>query len=274
MDNNQISQIYDSFKPHLDKISSPLFITAKDIQGKIVARSNLLQDLEDHMGNETLPKTITPMRQPQVPKGIEEAFTIRFKEITMKANKEILQALINLRKEELDKLKEELSMIGNKIEQKTNEVMSFIQNKTSEVSSIQKQIVQDQYSKEITERLKNQKSKIETSCAFNAYHAEEKSKAIEAAKVIKAAAAEEDTDISKLRKELETMKRLIVQKKQDEPPKKPRKTPNKTGKKDVKKQPLKRNPNTRNPPKKGSKNNNGNQGKVQSAGEGRAARRN
>lgn len=270
--NSHINKKFEEYKPHLDEISASLFITAKEIQGKIVPRSTLLKDLENHKAYDTLLKCIVPMRQPQVPKSKEEKFTKTFQEITTMANKATVQALIDIRKEEIEELKESLSKVGNLIGKKTSEAMTFIKDRSSELNSGQKQMVEDLNSEDIKSRLTNQQNKIETISAFSAYHAEEKAKTFEAAKVAKAALATEDTELDKIRKEMQAMKKLITQ--QDD---KPAKKANNQGKKDnVKKFPeSKRNGNKMKPSNaKGSKRNKKNQGKGQGVDEERAVRSN
>lgn len=215
MDQGQSStaaEDYDIIKSSLDKISAPFFKRTKEGHEKLSARSLILAALEDHRAKQTLPKSIVPMKQPQVPACAEDAFAARFKEINEKACKDVLYAMIAARKQEIAALNSELTKIGSDMESAVMDYLTYMVSMQL-LPEPAKLSILNKYSQDLSSRQSVQKKKISTASTLAAFQAKKKQEDFEAKKLAQAMETDNNpasAEVSELKKEIKKLQTAVA----------------------------------------------------------------
>lgn len=202
---------YDIVKTSLDKLSAPFFKKTKECHEKLSARSLLLSDLESHRTKNTLPKSIVPLKQPQVPACAEDVFAARFKEINEKACKDVLHAMIEARKQEVATLESELHKIGLDMETAVIDYLTYMVGQGVLPEPIKIQFL-GQYTRELSSRQAAQKKRISTASTLAAFQSKKKQEEFEARKLAQAMETDDPTtssDVSAIKQELKKLQAAV-----------------------------------------------------------------
>lgn len=235
--------VFEAVKPRLDKFFAPSRKRIQKLDEKIARKNLLLKNLGKHKEDGTLPKTVLVPRMPLIPESLKDKFTDEYKSMSEKFAKDTLEFLFKVRTEEIDVLRNEREQLLKDAMEKVKVVCGGTLTQNGNISEDQMISVFADYETKIREEMTI--TRLETELDVRVGQAIEEEK--KHASLLKKTAAEADeaepsTEVDRLRKEVQALRKDMIKFKKTQPqPKNNTKSGNVQGKKPKKNKPNKNN---------------------------------
>lgn len=194
---------FDRHTSSLDKVIAPVFAKRRELLEKVIARTFIVDKLQDHKAKKTFPPELPSIRTPQIPESVAADFKTAFEEVMTKAKTELLDKMIYLRRQDIRKLEEEVVSVEHAMKKDVTDY------KLQVMTEEDKEVAVTRYCNELNSRLSDQANKLWTKARCDKFIKEKKKNEAEEARIRMEIEPHNDSQVQSLQKTVKTLEKSL-----------------------------------------------------------------